>query len=611
MKNNISGSGGFFKRLADLTNNIPTKSKYILYFGTMMFFIVLLVSLVTLMFFSNEMEHKERETLSVQTEYAAQTVENEIGSYRRILNTLYIDGSLHSMILSGSDISSGGRSYESMLSYFYENIKNIKSYLASLLSSCEYRPELVLYISDAVAPYKYKFSDSLDYTSSVSNEEWFLNAENDPRTHMIWDVVPYAAEDGSDQFKLTCTLALRNIRFSSDPVRIAYVHLEKDIRWLDRPLGKQLDLKNGAVYILDKNDALVYSSSRDPDAGSDAANAVNTQRSLYGTVSGYAKLSGSSIAYFSRVKNMDWTLIYVTGSRLNSLGYQFQSAVLLLLIPVILLSILLLVISSNFMTRRLVSLTGSVRKISEDNLELDSEISGKDEVGVLSDAFRKTLDMVRDLLERNKTVERERYMTELQILQERTNPHFLYNTLSSINAMAMDIDAYSISEALSSLADFYRLSLSHGSEIITVREELQLLKKYIEICHLRFGDRVEVVIDVPERFLDNKTPKLVLQPFFENAILHGLRARSDVQDRITVSAESRDGNLIFRIRDNGAGIDSERLESIRKMSLDGEFHAISSTDRRIKLHYGPDYGVDIESEPGVGTEVCVRIPDSK
>ena len=600
--------------LSALTNNLPAQYKYMLYGGAMLFSIILLMSVISLMIFSSALDQKERESMAVRVGHTAQTIENEIETYRRIMDTLYIDDSLHLAILNCSK-EPEMVAYESVYpqnryAYYYDNFRDIDQYIARLIGSCEFRPELFLYIADELLYYKIP-TPYIGITSDVKDEEWYIEASSTERTQMNWRVVPYTDNSGTQQYNLTCSLALRRIHINPD-TRIAYAYLSKDMRWLDYPLRRQIDTENGAIYIMDSDGTLIYCSDGDFEKGASVCSAVSESRGDSGT-SGYtAYQRKSSIAYYDSIDSMNWTLVYLTGVRLDRPGsYPFQLFALICLVPIILLSLLLLVLSARIMTKRLASLTESVRKIDEEHLELDSQFSGGDEVGVLSDAFRKTLQMVRELLEKNRAAERERYLTELQILQERINPHFLYNTLSSINAMAVDIDAWSISEALSSLADFYRLSLSHGGEIITLSEELNILKKYMEICRLRFGDRVKVTIDIPEELYDNLTPKLILQPFFENSVLHGLRTRADVQDRIIVSASSDGSVLTLCIRDNGAGIGRERMEQIMHMAEDGRYHAISSTSRRIKLIYGPEYGIDIESTPGVGTAVYIRIPDRK
>ncbi len=601
-----------FRRLVELSNNLPARHKYVLYGGAMLFSVILLMSIVSLIIFSSTLDRKERESTQMRVAYTVQTVKSELDSYRRVLDIMYIDDRFHKMILDCAQkpelIMHEKYLESSRYAYYYDNMRDIKLYLNRLISSCKYRPEIKLYIADRLLYYKYS-TEVIDSVSSIAGEKWFQEASASDRVQMRWWVQPGVdKEDGRPLHTLYCSLALRRIRIG-DNEREAYVLLSSDMNWLNKPLRTQIDTENGSVYIMDRDGALIYPSGGSKE-GEEVCAAVRAGRT---GEAGYMSYGGKrGLVYYDEVDYMGWTLVYLTSARAYlPEAYSFQLFSLICLVPIILISLFLLLLSSRFMTKRLASLTEAVQKIDEEHLELDSQFSGGDEVGVLSDAFRKTLQMVRELLERNRAVERERYRTELQILQERINPHFLYNTLSSINVMAVDIDAWSISDALSGLADFYRLSLSHGGELISMHEELNILEKYIEICRLRFGDRVKVTIDVPERLCDNRIPKLLFQPFLENSILHGLRTRADVQDEVIISAAEDGEELLLCIKDNGMGIDGEKMQRIIRMADDGRYHAISSTDRRIKLIYGQRYGVVLESAPGVGTTVRIRIPNEK
>jgi len=603
-------------------SNLKLKNKYLLVGGVMLFSIIFILSIFSLIVFSNALDVREEKSMTLQLGHISDTIEAEIDAYRRVLESIYLNEYLHELILSTDSTFSAAQisTPSTYYSYYYDNIRYIEDTISNLLSSCKDRPELVLYLTDDQRPYVYD-SNYVKSVSLVQEEEWYLKAAATIRAQMVWETAEYTPDEEDTQkkngtsdeephYQLCCTLPIRNIKLPTLGKRIAYARLEQDMTWLDTPLSSYCESAE-AIYIMDANGNIIYASDRDRELAASLFHFLSQQKPDTGTTGNLrlSKAFDSRMLYYTSLEDMAWQILYLTPNSLDSnYTYQLQLFTLVGLVPIIILSLILLLSTSNFITKRLVKLTDAVNQIDAEHLELYYHSTGTDEVGQLSDAFRNTLSMVKDLSEKNLELEQERHMVELQILQERTNPHFLYNTLSTINAMAMDIDAYSISEALSSLADFYRLSLSHGSEIITVREELEILESYINICRLRFGDKVNIIIDVPETFYDNKTPKLILQPFFENAILHGLRTRAASDEHVIVTAHTENDILIFCIRDNGVGIPSDRLHNIMNNYDSKEYHAISSTDKRIKLHFGSEYGINITTESGSGTTVYIRIP---
>lgn len=254
-------------------------------------------------------------------------------------------------------------------------------------------------------------------------------------------------------------------------------------------------------------------------------------------------------------------------------------------------------------------LTKAVSQINADNLALDFPLSGNDEISVLATFFNNTLVMIRESIAKNERISRERHSIELQSLQEQANPHFLYNTLSAVASMAARIEAYDIYEAVVALSKIYRHSLSHGDGLIPIAEELKMIELYVHICHLRFGDRLTINLDIDLTLAHCLTPRLIVQPFIENAIMHGLQRRDKEKEQISICLQERDGSVQFRIIDNGIGISAEQIRVVLSGEhSDGRRHAISSIDRRLKLHFGEPWGVHIASNLGQGTEITVTIP---
>ena len=190
--------------------------------------------------------------------------------------------------------------------------------------------------------------------------------------------------------------------------------------------------------------------------------------------------------------------------------------------------------------------------------------------------------------------------SELIALQSQINPHFLYNTLDSIFWSAQEYGADNIARMTVALSNVFRMSLNRGSAFWKISDELQLVNNYLLVQNMRFDDRFQVEIHLDEALMDKQIIKLILQPIVENAVQHGLEKRSG-KGSIRITAEEEGDNLTFVIQDNGIGFQVDEENPL------GNGYALHNVDRRIKLYYGPQFGVVIHSEPNVGTVVRVAI----
>jgi len=201
---------------------------------------------------------------------------------------------------------------------------------------------------------------------------------------------------------------------------------------------------------------------------------------------------------------------------------------------------------------------------------------------------------------------RKKRKAELAVLQAQINPHFLYNTLESINWMALSAKQKNISRMVLLLSNFMRLSLNKGKNVYTIRKEVEHLRTYIEIQQIRHKNKFQVIEDIDENILDYYTIKLILQPIIENCIVHGFK--NTMQTGTIEIYGGFDGeDILFTIRDNGCGMDDNTLKCIFDKS-DSKGYGIKNVNERIKLYFGEKYGLEIESSPGKGTTVKIRIP---
>ncbi len=201
---------------------------------------------------------------------------------------------------------------------------------------------------------------------------------------------------------------------------------------------------------------------------------------------------------------------------------------------------------------------------------------------------------------------------EFDLLQSQINPHFLYNTLDAIVWSAEAGNQKQVVSMVGNLSDFFRLSLNKGKENVLIREELQHVRSYLEIQHIRYQDILTFEINVPEEFNEYKIPKLTIQPIVENALYHGIKNKRG-GGKITIYAEEKRDHFTIVVEDTGKGMDEERLRQVRKAIRDGTpeknvVYGLYNVNERIRLNFGEGYGIHLESVLNKGTRVRIRLP---
>ncbi|MFD0714485.1 sensor histidine kinase [Paenibacillus sp. GCM10027626] len=263
-----------------------------------------------------------------------------------------------------------------------------------------------------------------------------------------------------------------------------------------------------------------------------------------------------------------------------------------------------------------------MKSVGSGNFNVRLENDRTDEIGHLTHAFNKMVEEQKNLIKNHYEQQLRLANTELKFLQSQINPHFLYNTLDSIYWTAINYDVLEISEMVLNLSRFFRLSLNKGRETFTVEETVTHLNYYIRVQQLRFLESFTVSYDLQEESKSIHVLKLLLQPLVENAILYGLEDKTD--GRLQISSRSDHQYLILTVRDNGAGIPKERLAYIREL-LDNlsdfnigplsflesnvqEAFGLRNVFSRMKLFYGNEAELHLDSTEGSGTVVELRLP---
>ena len=231
------------------------------------------------------------------------------------------------------------------------------------------------------------------------------------------------------------------------------------------------------------------------------------------------------------------------------------------------------------------------------------------EIHSLSENLNELALRIDGLVEKAAQEAKQKEQIYYETLMAQINPHFLYNTLNGIKWMAVINGNSAVADMLIKLGNNLRYSFDHKSTYITVEKELAFLKDYFALLQMRFGSGIIFLTDIPQELLYEPIPRFCIQPFIENAMSHGFEGMSEGE--IILSAAQENDTLVFRVQDNGAGMEPEKAQAL----LQGQGESATSTglgvwnvQQRIQLLYGPRFGLEIQSRPGQGCTVTIRLP---
>ncbi|WP_337100135.1 sensor histidine kinase [Paenibacillus sp. YIM B09110] len=281
-----------------------------------------------------------------------------------------------------------------------------------------------------------------------------------------------------------------------------------------------------------------------------------------------------------------------------------QSVSVLFLAVMLLVSALLAYLMSIFITKPIIRIKKAMKMVERGNFDIRIPEKGRDELGQLTRMFNHMNGRIQTLIEENYASRLREKEAELMALNLQLNPHFLYNTLTTMYWIAVENDQHEISTIMRNLAEMLQTSTRNKNETWPLKTDLDWLEKYIYIMASRFQNQFEVIFEVDDRLQELMVPKLFLQPFVENAIIHGF-AEIDEGGLIVIKGIYEDGEVTFSVEDNGMGFGKDVIDRIHS----GEMRStgMSNVEKRIKLLYGTKQGIDMYSSNGNGARIVIRM----
>ncbi|GAA0374008.1 sensor histidine kinase [Bacillus horti] len=267
---------------------------------------------------------------------------------------------------------------------------------------------------------------------------------------------------------------------------------------------------------------------------------------------------------------------------------------------------------SKTVTSPLYQIMSLMKKVEQGNLAVSFNRHYKDDIGILGNSFNRMVLQLRRLIQDGYEKQVRLKESEIKALKAQINPHFLYNTLETVNWMAKMKGLSNISKMVVSLGEMMRFSVRKGEDLVLLSEDVRHLEHYLNIQQIRYQDKFTVRMELDEEALRSYIPSLLLQPLVENAITHGLEMKID-RGNLWVTGK-REGELLYLcVEDDGVGIDSDTLAKIQQKDFNTmDYHntgiGLQNVQRRIQIHYGDQYDIDVRSAEGKGTKVTLRLP---
>ncbi|WP_238654180.1 cache domain-containing sensor histidine kinase [Paenibacillus piscarius] len=392
-------------------------------------------------------------------------------------------------------------------------------------------------------------------------------------------------------------------------VEANFSNLETQVAELDK-------VTHGKSVIVDQSGKVIYDSDQklltaDISRSALFQSAAGSSGSFYDTVSGKDRLN-----IYSSSSKTNWkVIISIPVDELTHGVKLTRNATIGATLIIIVLALIISIILSFALTKPLTRMIQLMKRVQGGDLDVTFRVKRRDEIGLLGHQFNRMLARIRQLIQDIYRMEEQKKEAELQALQSQINPHFIYNTLESIRMTAEINDDTDAADMISILGKLLRYSTSDVSGWTTMKQELLYVRNYVELLGCRYPGRFELMIDVPDALGDYSMIKLVFQPIIENAAYHGLDDTKP-QMHLSITCEHTEQKLLFHIRDDGCGMDQITLDKLNqrlrhdappKKSINGGIGMIN-VHQRIRLHYGPAYGIQVFSTPGEGTDVILSLP---
>jgi len=579
-----------FKKLIGSINNISLKRKLIFLYIFCVF--IPIVSINTIFYFviSHNVSKQVLTLLDESMERIKIGFTTNIEQCMQVIRTINLDSKLENALDS---------KYRDIEDYYDVYLNYTKEAVDKFLPIYSQIQKISIYTENntIINGGNYYFLNS-----DIINSDWYKKLQSSRQNTVIY---PYIESDKNNLLAYGRYLSV--IRRLYDYKSINYTNkiIKIDIR-----LNSFLDVVNkentkGIIYLIDDSNRIMFSNNQDIYNN---YNEFKVFTDSYYTSKDIVISKNFAINSYMR----GWKLIGVFPKNdiKKAMGSNKSIVIAVALFSLIISTLIILVISSSI-KNRLEIVSKHLKDISDKKFNVIDIDAGEDEIGTLIKEFNNSTIKIKNLIEVVYEAEIQKTKAELMALQSQVNPHFLYNTLNTVRLRSVLKGELETAEIIKYMSKLFRRFLSFKEDLITIREEIELTKDFLEIQKYRYGNKLNYVIDVDENALCYKIPKMCIQTLVENSSVHGIEMIDGI-GIINISIKFNEDKLFCKIIDNGIGIEKEKLQQIQEALKKGELingsYGIANIYKRLKLYFGEEVKFIINSELNKGTEVELQIP---
>jgi two-component system, sensor histidine kinase YesM len=574
-------------------NNLTLRRKLLVTYLTVAIVPIMVIGTVSYLKFSATLTQQTREYANLVVTQINRDLDAYIEKLERLTYTAYLNIDLQKILETNHRVS------------FKEQLDNrelVHQYL-SRINIIDSRIDGSYIYSENGSFFFENSQGTMKSTYDLPREEWYRLIVSGSKKTLV---IPPHLEQKYDNFfqskNFSYVRALHNV---NNGRYLGLIMVDVNLKAIDAIVGEAGSKIKGRLQIRDDLNNLVYDSFGEaPNKAKDGSYRQSRE--------GDSGKNNLVIASHSRYTG--WKVIFITPlAAIMEKVYQIRTYTLIVTIGCLVIFILVSARISSSISRPINKLKQAIGMVENGDLDAKVEIENQDEVGELSRSFNKMVQNIKRLVNEVFEAQLKKKEAEFSALQSQINPHFMYNTLESINMLAILKGNFEISDILTAFSNILRFNIDNKNNLVTIGEELKYVADYLMIQKFRYQEKIEVVYDIDPDMEKYQILKLMLQPLVENAIYHGITEKQG-PGLITIAVKKDGRRLKLTVTDNGLGIHPERLEDIVK-SLEQEESVgkndsigLKNINERIKLYFGPEYGIRFESQPGTGTKVELIIP---
>lgn len=584
--------------------------KIIIFYSIIAIFFLTCLSYLSIYIINDNKTKEIKNSNKALVEEIYHTLNTKYNTAQTILNNFHTNNSYKNSIIAFMQIGYPEFQAYSLDSYFNNNIShlsNLNNYLKNSFYLDRDIDSILLYSSEKNFVYKCNSKSKIKYYNS--NTTMFKNLELNLKKYSNTDkniLTTYIGDtDSSDSNAYSVVL---NIQHPILLRSVGKLIINYNNDSLIKSYRKRYNTLNPGHVIIATTDNNIIFQTTDK-----YKNYINNNI-LRKTTNTHSRPVDSTYIIKHNYDNINIKILGIIPSKII---IDYTTPTILLIIVASIICILGITILSSILSisysNRLHKITSAIKKVRKGDLSVRIKTDNKqDELTQISNNFNKMCDDLNDYIDKVYVYQVKQKSAELKSLQAQINPHFLYNTLESIRMRAAVRGALDVSEMIYILATFFRNSLKTDT-ITTIENEIEHCKLYLKLFQIRYNNQLTTNFNIDESMLTYSIVNLSLQPIVENYIIHGIDLNAS-NNIINVNAYLNNEDILIEIEDNGSGIDNDTLDNIN-LALNNQITPLSigifNVHERLKIVYGNEYGLTINSEKGVGTKVTINIPAKK